>query len=119
MVLILSKEQTAVNATTHNAENVTCGVPPGSCLGPLLFPLYINDLSRSRITLYADDTSLAHCTKDIKDITRAMNTELENLKVWFYGNKLSLNVAKNNINAHRHKAYFKLQSNCRTCKSKF
>ena len=44
--------------------------------------------------MYADDTSLAHSAKDIEDITSTMNAELENLKVWLHGNKLSLNVAK-------------------------
>ena len=44
--------------------------------------------------MYADDTSLAHSAMDIKDITSAMNTELENLEAWLQGNKLSLNVAK-------------------------
>ena len=44
--------------------------------------------------MYADDTSLAHSAKDVKDITSTMNIELENLKVWLHGNKLSLNVAK-------------------------
>ena len=44
--------------------------------------------------MYADDTSLSHSAKDIKDITSTMNAELENLKVWLHGNKLSLNVAK-------------------------
>ena len=52
--------------------------------------------------MYADDTSLAHSAKDVKDITSTMNNELENLKVWLHGNKLSLNVAQNNIYAHRH-----------------
>ena len=48
----------------------------------------------SAVTLYADDTILAHSAKDSKDITSAMNTELEILKVWLHGTKLSLNVAK-------------------------
>ena len=87
-----------VNGITSNFENITCGVPQGSCLGPLLFLLYINDLpcvlKCSKVTMYADDTSLAHSAKDIEDITSTMNAELENLKVWLHGNKLSLNVAK-------------------------
>ena len=44
--------------------------------------------------MYADDTSLAHSAKDVKDITSTMNTELESLKIWLHGIKLSLNVAK-------------------------
>ena len=44
--------------------------------------------------MYADDTSLAHSPMDVKDITSTMNTELEKLKVWLHGSKLSLNVAK-------------------------
>ena len=87
-----------VNGITSNIEKITFGVPQGSCLGPLLFLLYINDLpvalKCSKVTMYADDTSLAHSAKDVKDITSTMNIELENLKVWLHCNKLSLNVAK-------------------------
>ena len=95
-----------INGITSNFENITCGVPQGSCLGPLLFLLYINDLpcvlKCSKVTMYADDTSLAHSAKDIKDITSTMNIELENLKVWIHGNKLSSKCSQNNIYAHRH-----------------
>ena len=87
-----------VNGTASIVENVACGVPQGSCLGPLLFLHYINDLpcafKCSKATMYADDTSLAHSAMDIKDITSAMEIELENLKAWLHRNKLSLNEAK-------------------------
>ena len=53
-----------VNGITSNAENITCRVLQKSCLGPLLFLFYINDLSfalkYSKVTMYADDTSIAH-----------------------------------------------------------
>ena len=54
-----------------NLEEVQHGVPWGSVLGPLLFLIYINDLSKSVLyksspILFADDTSfiIANCNKD-------------------------------------------------------
>ena len=44
--------------------------------------------------MYADDCSLAYFANDIKDITNVINSELENLKEWLHGNKLSPNVAQ-------------------------
>ena len=87
-----------VNGKLSNIEYVTCGVPQGSYLGPLMFLLYINDmpyaLKCSKVTMYADDTSLAYSAKNVNDIAKVINYELENLRKWLYSNKLSLNVAK-------------------------
>ena len=79
-----------VNRVSSNFEYIRCGVPQGSCLGPLLFLLYINDmpcaLKCSKITMYADDTSLAYSAKSVSDISNVMNYELENLRKWLSGN---------------------------------
>ena len=48
----------------------------------------------SKVTMYADDTSLAYASNSIDDITKSMNAELEYLRKWLHGNKLTLNVAK-------------------------
>ena len=50
------------NNTTSNMKQIVCSVPQGSILGPLLFLLYINDISSvSNVfssVLFADDTTL-------------------------------------------------------------
>ena len=50
-----------LNSYMSSAGKIICGVPQGSILGPLLFLLYINDMSQAVETdlfLYADDTGL-------------------------------------------------------------
>ena len=56
------------NANSDKAS-MTCGVPQGSILGPLLFLIYINDMSQavdSELLLYADDTCLVFQHKNVK-----------------------------------------------------
>ncbi len=87
-----------VNSACSHINEVTCGVPQGSCLGPLLFLIYINDLplalQKCNVTMYADDTSLSYASKNICELNQVMNEDLNCLRVWLQGNKLSLNVIK-------------------------
>ena len=57
------KQLVNVNGTESNLEDITCGVPQGSSLGPLLFLCYVNDMSISinsdcKLLLYADDSTI-------------------------------------------------------------
>ena len=61
---------------------VSSGVPQGSILGPLLFLIYINDISQAvkyNLFLYADDTWLVCQHKDIKEIEKQLNKDFENI----------------------------------------
>ena len=79
-------------------QNVSCGVPQGSILGPLLFLLYINDITNVsgilHLILFADDTSVFFSHHDPTSLTNIIQTELQKLSLWFKANKLSLNIDK-------------------------
>jgi hypothetical protein len=83
-----------VNDVVSSEHKVKCGVPQG----PLFFLIYINYLSeslnRTKPRLFAEDTNLTSSGGTINDAKNAVNSELENLRMWLYANKLSLNIAK-------------------------
>ena len=79
-------------------SQITCGVPQGSILGPLLFLIYVNDLNNASSILdpimFADDTNLFYSQKNIHQLFTKINEELEKIGDWFKANKLSLNNKK-------------------------
>lgn len=91
-----------VNGKISDKGTIKHGVPQGSILGPLLFLLYINDISQSsdilNFFLFADDTTVYYSADPSDENTEEiLNTELEKVSCWLAANKLSLNVKKSNF----------------------
>ena len=91
----LSNRSFLVNLGNNFSQpaSVSCGVPQGSILGPLLFLIYVNDMSqvvKCDFFLYADDTCLVCQHKGINKIENQLNEYLCNICVWFVDYKLSI-----------------------------
>ena len=80
---------------------MTCGIPQGSSLGPVLFLIYINDLPNSSNALtfriFADDTNVFALARDVKVLKKIVNSELKKVKIWCDVNRLSINFSKTNF----------------------
>ena len=95
----LSNRKFIVNLKNTFSEpgHLSCGVPQGSILGPLLFLLYINDMPQAvscELLLYADDTCLIFQHKDVKEIEKQLNSNFSLICDWFVDNKLSIHFGE-------------------------
>ena len=92
------KQYVNINGQESSLKLISCGVPQGSLLGPLLFILYINDLQNSSQILsficFADDTNLFFSHRNPNTLTLILNNELTHVQSWIHANKLSLNIDK-------------------------
>ena len=78
-------QSVVLNSVTSTAKSTSAGVPQGSVLGPLLFLIYVNDISenlQSLTRLFADDSSLFFSTSNIRDIEGILNHDLMILTQW-------------------------------------
>ena len=91
-----------LNGKISKKEVVICGVPQGSCLGPFLFLMYINDipncLEKSNVSMYADETRLYHSVDSVNAMTHAINADSTAFKGLTRRQQIVVKRCKNRIN---------------------
>ena len=96
--LINRKQRVKIENAYSNWRVVQCGVPQGSLLGPLLFNIYINDITRitknMELRLYADDTTGYAASNSPATLEFYINSDLARLSHWLEDNYLTINATK-------------------------
>ncbi|CAB3977575.1 Hypothetical predicted protein [Paramuricea clavata] len=92
------EQQCNVNGELSSNKIITCGVPQGSILGPLLFLLYINDLpdclKSTNPCMYADDTQIFSSSYDANELVVNLNSDLAHICNWLKENRLQMHPSK-------------------------
>ena len=91
------KQRVVLNGQCSKWDTISAGVPQGSVLGPLLFLIYINDITHNvkcGIKLFADDTSLFTTVQDENVAALDLNRDLEKINLWAWQWKMQFNADK-------------------------
>ena len=96
---LITKIPTSEGKVTYSDKfNITYGTAQGSCLGPLLFIIFCNDIHRLPIyrslILFANDTTLLNQHKSRQFLEFMLEHDMEILCDRFKANQLSLNMSK-------------------------
>ena len=93
-------QQVKIGYQLSASKSINFGVPQGFILGPLLFLIYVDDVSNAlslrKSLMFADDTSIFLSEYCYKTLYNNANNELEKINNWLIANKLFLNIKKNN-----------------------
>ena len=99
---LVAKVPVSINTVAYSKSyNIEYETAQGSCLGPLLFIIFCNDIYLQELygslILFADDTSLYNHHKSSNYLNFMLNQDLAILNQWFKANQLSLNPNKSVI----------------------
>ena len=91
-------QQVVSDKVLSDSRHITCGVPQGSILGPLLFLIHFNDfedtLKRCQTIMFADDTVIFCSSKSSSQIEKYLNDDLKNVAKYLEANDLIINLNK-------------------------
>ena len=91
---------TKIGAFKSSYKRISCRVPQGTVISPLLFLIYINDITKAssfHTTLFVDDVNLHMSNSCINVLQTTVNLELCKIDHWVRANKLSLDYNKTNF----------------------
>ena len=87
-----------INNVTSNSHLITTGIPQGSILGPLLFIMFINDITNSCLCyLFADDCIIEESGESPTSAIAKMNEKLPRVINWYTNNLLKINTDKTSV----------------------
>ena len=84
MVYLSNRQQfCCLNGIKTKPRKVPCGIPQGSCVGPLVFIIYLNDfekcLQSSHASIYADDTANTIASNNAVQMIECAGKEIANI----------------------------------------
>jgi len=94
-----NRSQTVIFRGTRSKESASpaIGIPQGSIISPLLFNIYLNDLTfyiNSNVDMYADDITVYTAHKEPNVIEKSLNNDMTSISTWFEQNGLSISKEK-------------------------